>query len=447
MSKNKHKHKHKHKPFTGGKPWTHKDYNMAVSLRNQGWSYQRIASALGRGVSAIDHALRPSSTVPRGLGIGDGDGMSHGIPTQQHNTVMPPRTIGTDDTIEAEARTEGIRTLDDLIKACKIDLSKWQVERWIANTWPVGAKDENGNLTSKNLYQVKANLKRIPLTKGAVLALFQECLKGCTKPSSFKKHSTKGSKVLEISIPDLHLGKLAWDEETGHDNYDSHIAEKRFQDALEDLLSRGDKSEIGSIILPIGNDYFNVNSKDNVTAHGTPQNEDGRWQKSFRRGCKLAVWAANKCHEIAPVKIVIVAGNHDLERVFYLGEFLEAFFRNEKTIEVDNGPTPRKYHQAGQTLLCFTHGDRMKLNDLTHIAQVERRDLWGKTKFCEWHLGHLHRESAIESGGVVARVIPSLSPPDSWHSNSGYVTSKPSAQAFLYDLDTGLECIYYHRVR
>lgn len=427
--------------LSAGKPWTHKDYELAAGLRKQGWSYPRIASALGRGVSSINHALRPSSSVHRSL-YGEDARDTHA----DNTSVMQPRLSGSGEDMEAEARTENIRTLEDLVEACEIDLSKWQVERWTANTWPVGAKGPDGELTSKNLYQVKANLKRIPLTREAVLALFKECLKGCSRPAQFKKRKPRGTKTLEVSIPDLHLGKLAWDEETGHDNYDSHIAEDRFKNALEDLLSRGDQSEIGQIVLPVGNDYFNVNSKDNVTAHGTPQNEDGRWQKSFRRGCNLAVWAANRCNEIAPVKIVIVAGNHDLERVFYLGEFLEAFFRNEKDIEVDNAPTPRKYHVAGKTLLCFTHGDRMKLNDLTHIAQVEMRDMWGKTKFCEWHLGHLHRESAIESGGVVARVIPSLSPPDSWHSNSGYVTSNPAAQAFLYDPESGLECIYYHRV-
>lgn len=446
MGKKKHRKHGKNNGF--GKPWTREEYNLAVLYRNKGWSYQRIAQELRRGVSSIDHALRPSSKVAEGLWNSEmADGPEHESDQRENASIVEPHMTATDDCIEAEARTENIRTLEDLVAACNIDLTKWQVERWVANTWPVGAKDDSGKVVTKNLYQVKASLKRIPLTKDQILALFRDCIKECSRPSTFVKHSGRGSKVLEVSVPDLHLGKLAWDEETGHDNYDSQEAEKRFKEAVEDLVSRGDKSAIGQIILPIGNDYFNVNSRENVTAHGTPQNEDSRWQKSFRRGCTLAVWAANRCHEIAPVKVIIVAGNHDLERVFYLGEFLSAFFRNQDTIEVDNGPTPRKYHKVGNTLLCFTHGDRMKLNDLTHIAQIEQREVWGKTKYCEWHLGHLHRESAIESGGVIARVIPSLSAPDSWHSNSGYVTSCPAAQAFLYDLEAGLECIYYHRVR
>jgi hypothetical protein len=423
------------------KPWTVKEYKAAIEMRKKGCSYQQVAYQLERSLNSVHHALRPSSLIRKRL---LSDGFESFDDTTQLSRVEP-RISGTSTQIEAESVTENITSLEELINACRIDLTKWEVERWTANTWTIGAKDSDGNIVAKNMYQVKAVLKKIALTREAVEQLFRDSIRDCKFDFKFScPKNSSSEKVLEISIPDLHLGKLAWEEETGHENYDSQKAIEVFRGAIQDFLSR--TPGVSEIILPIGNDYFNVNNKQNTTAHGTPQDEDSRWQKSFRKGYQLAVWAINECSKIAKVKVVIISGNHDTERTFYLGECLNAFFSENSYVTIDNAPTQRKYCVVGNTLIGFTHGDRIKLKDLTRIAQIEQRDAWGKTKYCEWHLGHLHRESTIEEGGVVARVIPSLSPPDAWHSTSGYVTSNRGAQAFLYDKNKGLECIYYYRV-
>jgi len=424
--------------------WTKNEFQKACDYKNNGLTYDQIAKKLMRSFSSVEHALRPSSNLFDKFT----DSLEYAkevlpVDKKQNKT----RCVGNENEMEAESVTEDIKTLEDLIGACNIDLKKWQIERWTANTWPVGMKSKDGDVITKNLYQVKAQLKRNQLTQEKISDIFNSCISGIKSSiTSTKKHNISGGKVFEISIPDLHLGKLAWEEETGHSNYNSGEAIVRFKSALLDFLDKVKNEKISEIILPIGNDFFNVNNKENTTGNGTPQNEDSRWQKSFRRGCKLSTWAINQCNSVAPVKVIIVPGNHDIERTFYLGEFLGAFFKGFKTVSIDNAATARKYHAVGNTLLCFTHGDKIKLNQLTRIAQVEQRELWGKTVYCEWHLGHLHRESSIEEGGVIARVIPSLSPPDAWHSNSGYVTSNRCAQAFLYDKNKGLECIYYHRV-
>lgn len=417
--------------------WTKKQFEEALKLKQGGYTYKQIAKKIGRSEGSVDHALRPSSKLFENFEC------FYNIDTPKKSASC----TGDDDGLDAESVSENIKTLEDLIRECNIDLKKWQVERWTANTWPVGMKGKNDEVITKNLYQVKASLKKNDLNKQNLSSIFASCLIGLTASNAMKKSvHKKGDKVLEISIPDLHLGKLAWEEETGHKNYDSNEAINSFKKAVQDFLDKTSHEDISEIILPIGNDFFNVNNKENTTGNGTPQSEDSRWQKSFRRGCELSTWAINQCHAVAPVRVIIVAGNHDIERTFYLGEFLNAFFRQTKTIHIDNSATSRKYYRVGNTLLCFTHGDKIKLNQLTRIAQIEQRELWGNTKYCEWHLGHLHRESSMEEGGVVARVIPSLSTPDAWHSNSGYVTSNRGAQAFLYDKNKGLECIYYHRV-
>jgi hypothetical protein len=426
---------------TTSKTWTKKEFKMCESLRKRGHTYAEIAKKLNRGVSSIDHALRPSSRI-RSLFFGDSSlEETPEAPKQKGATVT-----GNDEEIVAESVCKDIRTLEDLLTSCNVDLDKWQVENWRSNVWQVGAKTDDGRVVKQNLYQVKALLKRIPITREEIKEIFHSC----SKPLVSKQlHRAKksGKKLLEISIPDIHLGKLCWGEETGGVDYNTQEAINRFQGALESLISREDPKDIHEILLPIGNDFFNTDGKENETSNGTPQAEDSRWQKSFKKGCELATWAINRCSQVAPVKVIIIAGNHDLEKSYYLGCFLEAKFGEDKNVEINNSPQVRKYHQFGNTLIGFTHGDKIKLKDLTSLIQNEKRKEWGETKYCEFHLGHLHRESSIEDGGVTVRVIPSLCPPDSWHSQNGYVMSNPAAQAFLYDDEEGLECIYYHRVK
>ena len=54
-----------------------------------------------------------------------------------------------------------IRTLEELIKFCEVDLSIWKVDRFICNKWEVGAKNADDELVIRPLFQVKAFLSRI----------------------------------------------------------------------------------------------------------------------------------------------------------------------------------------------------------------------------------------------------------------------------------------------
>lgn len=73
--------------------------------------------------------------------------------------------VETDD-IAGDKRTitkprTSIRTLEDLVKECNIDLTVWHVDRFIANKWEMGAKDNNGDIIVTPLYQVKAFLSKL----------------------------------------------------------------------------------------------------------------------------------------------------------------------------------------------------------------------------------------------------------------------------------------------
>ena len=52
-----------------------------------------------------------------------------------------------------------IKTKEELIEACDIDLTYWDIERWICNKWEVGAKNSDNVIVVTPLFQIKLWLK------------------------------------------------------------------------------------------------------------------------------------------------------------------------------------------------------------------------------------------------------------------------------------------------
>jgi len=165
---------------------------------------------------------------------------------------------------------------------------------------------------------------------------------------------------------------LTWEEESGA-NYDIKIARKVVHAALDQLLDYAARYDVEKIVFPFGNDYFNVDNKLNTTTHGTPQQEDTRWQKTFRLGRLLAVEMIDKCSVLAPVDVLIIPGNHDEERSFYLGDALECWYHKNRNVMVNNKAMKRKYYPFGVNLIGFTHGYHEKYDKLPAMMQSKSR--------------------------------------------------------------------------
>lgn len=233
------------------------------------------------------------------------------------------------------------------------------------------------------------------------------------------------------------MDKLAWGQESGQD-YDSEISIALFEQKNEELLEMAGRFPISRICLPVGNDLFNANDRHNNTAKGTPQQVDSRWPKIFRMVRQMYQRAIRRFEEIAPVDVIMIGGNHDPDRVYYLGEVLEALYCHNPNVTVHNAPTLRKYYTFGLNLLGFTHGSEEKVESLPMIMSSEASDLWSQSKYREWILGHIHRKrevkflSVYEDFGVRVRYIPSLSATDRWHYERGFIGNIRAAEALLY---------------
>jgi hypothetical protein len=235
---------------------------------------------------------------------------------------------------------------------------------------------------------------------------------------------------------------MTWGEESGTDS-DLKIQTRLVIETLDKLLSYAKGFPVERILLPIGNDYFNTDNKSDTTTAGTPQQEDTRWKKTYRAGRILAVTMIEMCSQIAPVDVLIVSGNHDEQKIFYMGDALWCWFHDNPNVTVNNSAKNRKYYAFGNSLIGFTHGEKEKTNKLSNLMAGEAPKLWVKSKYREWHMGHLHHKEDMwfrthEEDGVTVRLLRSLSPADAWHYDKGLNTAIRASEGFLWSRKNGL---------
>jgi predicted phosphodiesterase len=138
------------------------------------------------------------------------------------------------------------------------------------------------------------------------------------------------------------------------------------------------------------------------------------------------------------VHVIVISGNHDYERMFYAGDVIAGWFRNDENVTVDNGESSRKYFQYGTNMLMFTHGDNEKPSEMPLIMATEQPEMFAKTEHREAHCGHFHKEQVNEYRGIKVRFIPSICPNDEWHKKMGY-EAKRAGQAYVWNKVRGLE--------
>jgi hypothetical protein len=356
-----------------------------------------------------------------------------------------------DQGIAKKTTHEKVRTLADLVRVCEIDTDEWEVERWVANKWEMGAKlGEKGaeKIEVTPLYQVKAWLRR----KVAVIGVREEIaeLKALAKRdiepriirgidwASGVLRQSDAPYLLELMIPDLHVGNLAWAKETGWANYDSNIARETFERALDALVQRTASYRFSGILFPVGNDLFHADNMSSTTTKGTQLQTDVRFQRTFGIVRTMIIDAIEKLRAIAPVKVVIVPGNHDQLTAWHLGDSLECYYHKAADVEIDNEPKVRKYVEYGKTMLMLTHGDKGKHKDYPSVMAAEEAEMWGRTKYREAHTGHLHHERTNEYHGCKVRIFSALTAVDTWHAENQFVGQNRRAEALVWHKDEGL---------
>ena len=206
-----------------------------------------------------------------------------------------------------------------------------------------------------------------------------------TKVPKLKYKKPKDPICYEISLPDIHYGKIT-DESP-------ETLEKNYLKAIQELHMKAKGLEIERFLLPVGNDGLNSEGMSRATTKGTPQQDNMRWRQSFRGYWHLVTKAIEYLAQFAPVDVIVIQGNHDFE----------------------------------------------KAQELPLLIATEQPEMWSRCKVREVHCGHKHKEMLNEYMGTKVRFIPSICANDNWHKTQGYVGTLRCGQAYIWNKNRGLE--------
>jgi len=250
---------------------------------------------------------------------------------------------------------------------------------------------------------------------------------------------------LEIDLPDPHLGLRAWMGASDL-SWSLEQCEQMCLEAVERLLLLAKPYlPLERIVWVFGHDFLHSDSVFGKTTQGTPQPDADSWHHVFLRGELLAFALADRLKAEAPLKIVVVPGNHERQTTFSMGRVLAARYANDKIVEVQAGPEPYKFHRFGVNLLGFDHGHSINPNRMAGLMANEcRTNGWAEARFCEWHCGDQHRQGmskllVFEEQGVSFEFLAGLVPANEYHKIKGFNWQKRAATGFVWNATAGKE--------
>lgn len=270
------------------------------------------------------------------------------------------------------------------------------------------------------------------------------------KTPVFIREKLKRSGILAtISAADWHHGKQVWAAEISGsgENWDIHESRDTFAKYISYAKEVVRRDEPDTVVIELLGDWFNVDSPSNSTVAGTVQSEDSRFIKTQSYAENMLIDAIESVHEIANnVKLLIVPGNHDATRILLLGRFIQAYYRNDDTVEVLCDPTTRKKIRWGNTLLGYSH--EMKGNVVQNMFSLWPQDC-GECTDLIMNTGHLHtrkdmRPTIEYQQSVKVVQHPAMVPEDAWSSGEGYY-HKREALIRVFDIKLGQIAEYAYR--
>lgn len=249
---------------------------------------------------------------------------------------------------------------------------------------------------------------------------------------------------VEISIADYHLAKKHVD---GDNNPEDRA--RRYFDIAQSLVRKVRANyNINTIVLPISNDFFHTDNYQNQTTNGTPQDTILDYHSEYELGFAVLVDTINMLRQhCSEVTVVLVQGNHDRTKSFYLAHALDVYFKNDFDVEFIREHSVIKAKVLGNTFIGWHHGN-CKIDDLPLLfaTHPEYSHFFGNAKYREIHTGDKHHYMAKEIKGVRIQQMPSLSGTDRWHLDNNFVHSIRCALVLVYDSIKGKVAEFEERI-
>lgn len=334
---------------------------------------------------------------------------------------------------------DNIPTEDEIINHFNIDTTKYRINQ-IYHKTSFGGKyaitvSLLANKGNQLTYKFEEGFKNF-CEKQSIKTLKPENSTDYNKLNHLEKNCT-----VVINLPDLHLGKLVSEHETG-ERYNIDIAKERFLTCIKHLAFKSYQCYgIKKFILSSLGDTLHTDTVKSTTTSGTYVESDTRASKVFELALEVLTESIDILKQFADeVEFININGNHCELSEHHLGIALKAYYRKDSKVSINAEPKVRKTILVGDNLLSWTHGDT-NMNTLPLTIATESSELWGKSKFRLIQLGHLHGtkkkvfQAEDEFNGVIVRHFSSLSGTDSWHNKNNYIGNQKRGTALVFSDD------------
>ena len=314
----------------------------------------------------------------------------------------------------------------ELAKLHKINLDKYIITNYWSKMLP------SGKFTSSVFSKLKQAKDYSPEDFARFLENYKPTNISITKVD---RTNSKDYVDVEISISDYHLAKRTVDGDN-----DPSTRALRYFNVAQSLINKVEANyNVNTVVLPISNDFFHTDNYQHQTTNGTPQDTIMDYHSEYELGFAVLVDTINMLRQhSSTVQVVLVQGNHDRTKSFYLAHALDVYFSNTEDVEFIREHSTVKGLTLGNTFIGWHHGN-CKLEDLPLLfaTHPQYSQAFGNAKYREIHTGDKHHYMAKEVKGVRIQQMPSLSGTDRWHLDNNFVHSVRAALALVYDLDLG----------
>ena len=236
---------------------------------------------------------------------------------------------------------------------------------------------------------------------------------------------------------DAHFGALAIKDETQIADFDSEIAYRIMQGAVDYLTQAAPATEEG-LFINVGDALHTDNSSNKTRGHGHQLDVDTRYYRII----KVFVWSMihaiqRMLEKHERVTVINAAGNHDPDSTHWIQLSLALYFENEPRVDVIQNPSHYQMYRFHNVMLGITHGDGAKMEELPNIMAHLWSSDWGETKHRHWITGHIHHRVVKEFTGCKVESFNTLAPSDAWHSKSGYFAAR-EMHSLIFHKEHGL---------
>lgn len=238
------------------------------------------------------------------------------------------------------------------------------------------------------------------------------------------------------ALTDLHLGALAWREETGGDDYDTAIAERLVEDWFAAAIDLAPRAQT-AILAQIG-DLLHWDGFESVTPTSRHVLDgDTRFPKMVRAAIRVLRKIIRRLLEKHDfVHIIMADANHDPASEVWLREMFAAFYDDEPRVSVDQSAGTYYAYRHGDVSLFVHHGHRRKVGNVDSVFAGRFREMFGATKYSFAHLGHLHSDELKSTNLMKVERHETLAAPDAYAANGGWLSGR-SAKVITYHREHG----------